>query len=175
MKQVRTLRPGLLYFAYGCNMDPDFLSGLLSLELQPGWPARLDGWRLAFNKGGEGESGNLVVANVVEEVGCSTYGVVYRLPREALSVLDDFEETPEHYRRATVWVEPVGRQARQVAEIYLGQPSWLVAEGPPDPAYLELLVRGARRHDLPRGYIAWLQRSAAGDVAGCYRRAERSG
>ncbi len=171
---MRELRPGLLYFAYGSNMDPDFLAGVLSIELDPGWAAHLDGWRLIFNKGGEEEWGHTVVANVIEEAGCSTYGVVYRLPREVLPALDAFEQAPEHYRRANVWVEPLGRHARQAALTYLGQPRWLVAQGSPDPAYLELLLQGARRHGLPEAYIDWLRGSAAGAVGGCYRRGGRN-
>ena len=30
------LDPGLLYFAYGCLMDPDLLASLLEVELAPG-------------------------------------------------------------------------------------------------------------------------------------------
>lgn len=170
--KMRELRPGLLYFAYGSNMDHAFLSALLGLDLEPGWPALLGGWRLAFNKGGEGDSGNSVVANVTEEAGCWTYGVVYRLPWEALSALDDFEQAPEHYRRATVWVEPLGRRARQAALIYLAQPRWLVTAGSPDPVYLEILLRGAYQHALPERYTEWLRALAAGNLAGCFPSSE---
>jgi cation transport regulator ChaC len=153
-------------------MDRGFLSDLLNLELEAGWPARLDGWRLAFNKGGDGASGIAVVANIVEEAGCSVYGVVYRLPVEALRALDDFERAPEHYRRATVWVEPLGRRARQAALVYIGQPRWLVRPGSPDPGYLEILLGGARQHALPERYSDWVQALATGETAQPFRSSE---
>ena len=144
------LSPGLLYFAYGCNMDPATLADVIGTELEPGGPALVDGWRLAFNHLDEGDR---VVASLVEASGCISYGAVYRLPREALSALDEFEEVPERYRHETLWVEPLGRRARQAALAYIGQPNWTVEEREPDPEYLELLIRGANAHGLPEALI----------------------
>lgn len=156
------LRPGLLYFAYGCNMDPGFLAQVIGFPLERGRPARADGWRLAFNKGGEGDDGQSVVANLVEDERCGAFGVVYRLPHEALSALDAFEGVPLHYRREALWVEPLGRHARQAAVAYLGQPDWVVDEARPEKAYLNLLFRGARLHGLPLEYLNWVHRAAFG-------------
>ncbi len=161
------LRPGLLYFAYGCNMDPEFLVEILGTPLARGWPARADGWRLAFNLADQA-AGFGIVANLVEADGCCVHGVVYRLPHDALSALDAFEGVPEHYRRSTIWVEPLGRQARQAALVYLGQPRYAVAEGEPRPGYLELLLRGAETQGLPADYVSWLRAAAAGGVGDCY-------
>jgi hypothetical protein len=163
------LEPGFLYFAYGCNMDPDLLSSIVGLPVPPGWAARLDGWRLAFNKGGEGECGGEVVANLVADPRCCAFGVVYRLPRRALALLDTFEAAPEHYRRETVWVELLGRRARQAALTYVAQPRWLVPGGRPGPGYLEHLLRGAARHRLPSPYLDWLRDLAEGRADDCYR------
>jgi cation transport regulator ChaC len=157
------LRPGLLYFAYGCNMDPGFLADRIGLRLESGWPARVDGWRLAFNKGGEGEHGHGVVANLVADEHCHTLGVVYRLPQEVLPALDAFEEVPDHYRRETLWVEPLGRHAVQAAVAYLAQPRWIVEQGQPDRAYLNRLFRGARIHGLPLEYLNWVHATAFGE------------
>ncbi len=166
--RVPTLRPGLLYFAYGCNMDPAFLAGVVGTPIDRGWPARADGWRLAFNLADEA-AGFGIVANLVESRDCCVYGVVYRLPHEALHALDAFEDVPEHYRRATIWVEPSGRRARQAAVVYLGQPGYAVPEGRPDPPYLELLLRGGQVHRLPGGYIDWIRAVAEGKAHDCYR------
>jgi cation transport regulator ChaC len=156
------LRPGLLYFAYGCNMDPGFMADLIGFPLERGWPARADGWRLAFNKGGEEEDSRLVVANLVEDEGCHTLGVVYRLPHEVLASLDDFEQVPLHYRRVKLWVEPLGRRARQAVVAYVAQPKWVVEEGQPDKEYLNLLFRGARMHGLPLDYLNQVHSTAFG-------------
>jgi cation transport regulator ChaC len=162
------LKPGLLYFAYGCNMDAEFFAGVVGGPLAEGWPARLNGWRLAF-KLGEAEGKPTVVANLVQDERCSTYGVVYRLPREALAPLDAFEDVPDHYRRAMLWVELCGRRARQAALVYLGQPAWVVEEGRPDSRYLGLIVHGARQHQLPPDYVDWIRLKAADEAEDCYR------
>lgn len=168
------LKPGLLYFAYGCNMDADLLAGVVGAPLAEGWPARLNGWRLAFNLA-EAEGKPAVVANLVRDEPCVTYGVVYRLPRETLASLDAFEGVPDHYRRATLWVEPCGRRARQAALVYLGQPAWVVEEGRPDSRYLELIVGGARQHQLPSDYVDWIRLKAADEAKHCYREQAPSG
>jgi len=168
------LKPGLLYFAYGCNMDAEFLAGRVGGPLAEGWPARLDGWRLAFNLA-EAEGKPAVVANLVQDERCSTYGVVYRLPCEAVASLDAFEGVPDHYRRAMLWVEPCGRRARQAALVYLGQPARVVEEGRPDSAYLELIVCGARQHQLPSDYVDWIRLKAADEAEDCYREQSPSG
>ena len=150
---METSRPGLLYFAYGCNMDPDFLSGVLDLPVEPGAAARVDGWRLAFNKGGEGDEGRSVTANLVRDARSHAFGVVYRIPHDCLARLDAFEDVPEHYHRRTLWIEVLGRNARQAALAYIAQPRWIVAPGTPDPEYLAQVVRGAELHELPTGYV----------------------
>lgn len=169
----RFLEPGLLYFAYGCNMDKDVLSGVLGREPALGHPARADGWRLTFNKGGEGENGAGVTANLIEEAGSCVYGVVYGVPQRSMKRLDEFEGVPEHYRRATLWVCPEGRRARQAVVAYLGQPTWIVAAGRPAADYLESLLRGALAQGLPADYVEWLGALGRGETGDGYAAARR--
>lgn len=159
-------RPGPLYFAYGCNMDQGFLAELIGLPITKGRPARADGWRLSFNKGGEGEHGKSVVANLERDEGRHALGVVYRLPREALPALDAFEGVPEHYRRETIWVQALDGRASQPAIAYLAQPRWVVEEGRTEKDYLNLLLRGARIHGLPLEYLNWVHATATGTTGG---------
>lgn len=151
-------------------MDPEFLVEILGTPLVRGWPARAEGWRLAFNLADQA-AGFGIVANLVEADGCCVHGVVYRLPHDALPALDAFEGVPEHYRRSTIWVEPLGRHARQAALVYLGQPRHAVPEGRPRAGYLELLLRGAAAHGLPLAYVSWLRAAAAGQVGQCFESA----
>ncbi len=167
-----TLKVGLLFFAYGCHMDASHLAGVVGIELAPGWPARLDGWRLAFNHRDEDGS---IVASIVPAPNCLTCGVVYRLPREALSVLDDYEGAPDDYRRETLWVEPLGRVARQAALVYVGQDSCRVDDGRPEERYLNLLTGGAEAHGLPADYVGWLGVRARGETEDCYGPGQRMG
>jgi gamma-glutamylcyclotransferase (GGCT)/AIG2-like uncharacterized protein YtfP len=163
------LEPGLLYFAYGCNMDRDLLARVIAGDPGPARPARVAGWRLAFNKGGEESSGWRVVANLMKAEGCFVYGAVYRLPGDRLKRLDEFEGVPGHYRRATLWIEPVGRRARQAALAYIAQPEWLVTEGEPDPRYLDHLQRGGAAVGCPGAYLDWVRALAHGGEEKCYR------
>lgn len=164
-----TLDPGLLYFTYGCHMNSELLAEVLATRLAPGWPARLDGWRLAFNKGGEGEGGGSVAANLLEDRRCCTLGVVYRLPQRRLAKLDEFEGAPEHYRKEMLWVEPLGRRARQAALVYIAQPAWVVGAAQPEESYLAHLIAGATRNRLPRSYVRWLEALSRGAATDCYR------
>lgn len=160
------LRPGQLYFAYGCNMDAALLRRILGQSLADGWTARLDGWRVAFNKR---EADGTAVANLVPQEGCRTYGVVYRLPWECLPALDEFEGFPEHYRHETVWVEPTGLRAGQAALAYVAEEEWVDGEGRPEGGYLEHILSGAEAHSLPDSYVRWLKERARGEGAACFR------
>ncbi len=160
------VRVGTLYFAYGCNMDARALSGVVGCPLEPGRAARARDWRLAFNVSDDGRER---VAGLVQQEGCVTYGVVYRLPHDALGALDAFEGAPDHYRRATLWVEPVGRRARQAALAYLPQPAHSGDPGRPAPGYLERLIRGGVRGGLPAPYLEWVRNIARDAKGDCYR------
>ncbi len=150
-------------------MDRELLAGVLDRDPGPGQAARLDDWRLAFNKGGEGGAGWRIVANLMEAQGCVVYGVVYRLPADRLKRLDEFEGVPHHYRRTTVWVEPLRRRAAQAALAYLAQSGHLVTEGEPHPEYLGHLLRGGAAHGCPAAYLDWLRDLARGDARECFR------
>jgi gamma-glutamylcyclotransferase (GGCT)/AIG2-like uncharacterized protein YtfP len=169
------LEPGLLYFAYGCNMNADVLSRVVGARVTRGSPACADGWRLGFNKGGEGETGATVTATIVRTAGCRVYGVVYRLGLAALRALDAFEGAPEHYERQPIWVAPVGRRAAQAAITYVARPEWVSVSGRPDPDYVQSLLSGARAHGLPDDYVTWLDALARGDIRDCYRLAGEEG
>ncbi len=159
------LKVGQLFFAYGCFLDPKHLARVVDMPLAPGWAARLAGWRLAFNIS---DDDGALVANIVEAQGCYVYGVVYRLPRDALAALDEYEGVPDWYRRETCWVEPLGRVARQAALVYVGQESSTVEEGNPEPGYLELLTTGAELHELPGKYVEWLRSQSTGGTKDCH-------
>lgn len=162
----RMLKPGQLYFAYGCNMDGEHMRSVIGGDVGPGWPARLDDWTLSFD---QLESDGSLVATLHPCAGCATYGVVFRLPRESLPALDAFEEYPAHYRRETLWVEPLGRRARQAVTVYIGEEGRRSSPGAPRPEYLSHLLSGASQHGLPNGYVEWLRRRANGEAAVCYR------
>ena len=110
-------------------------------------------------------------ATLTSATGCRSYGVVYRLPRELISALDEFEEAPLRYRRQSLWVQPLGRRARQAATAYVGQPDWITETAQPDPGYVDLMARGAEAHGIPPTYVEWLRAAAADPVIACHPKA----
>jgi cation transport regulator ChaC len=164
-----SLEPGTLYFAYGCNMDRDHLAAVVGRSVAAGYAARLQDHRIAFDVPHEDGSR---FADILPAPGGAVYGVVFRLAGDALRTLDGYEGVPELYRRAALWVEPIGRRARQAVQVYVGRQDHRVKEGAPDAEYLGRLVRGALRHGLPEDYVNWVRVRAAGRGDPLYRAAE---
>ena len=144
------------YFAYGSNMDPAQMA-----ERCPGarllGPARLDGWRLTFDRYSKKWKG--YVADVVPAPSTATWGVLWEVTAAHLKTLDRCEGVANGaYRREDVMVRAGdGSLAGAVAYVVCkpGPP------GPPSPAYLEHLPRGARAAKLPQWYVRFLEGFAA--------------
>src|SRR4051812_31122785 len=102
------------YFAYGSNLST------AQMTARTGWPgterplrARLPGYRVAFDAGGDGQA----FANVVRP-GDGVLGVLYRLDPRALALLDGYEEGYERVR-----VEVVGEEGKRFdAVAYVARP-----------------------------------------------------
>jgi cation transport regulator ChaC len=94
------------YFAYGSNMNPARLADqrLKERAVQMGRRvgARLDGWRLVFNKVARTPAG-AAAANIVEAPGEVVHGTLNEMPDAGLDVLDIWEGVAGgHYARRTV-------------------------------------------------------------------------
>jgi hypothetical protein len=163
----------LWYFGYGSNLcRATFLErrGMRPLATRIG---RLDGHRLCFDLPiGPGERG---VANVVADPASHVWGALYLLTPEQFAQLDRTEGVPVGvYERAAVPVSAHG-----------GLASWPPGEAPfgemapaggervdaftyrsargtrgrkPSPRYMGLILAGAREHELPSAWIAYLER-----------------
>lgn len=142
---------GILYFAFGSNMSARQMGSRCPGAVALG-PARLDGFRLAFDLPSRYWGG--WVADVVPAEGVAVWGVLWRLSPEHWRMLDDYEDVEEgRYRRDTVEVTgPGGSRVR--AQLYrVVRPQ---GEGRPSERYLRALLEGAREHGLPPDYIARL-------------------
>ena len=148
------------YFAYGSNMSASQMADRMHQGGGRCWDrawARLDGYRLAFNKrssySGEG------YANVVPEEGASVEGVLYGIDRAGLLALDRFEGVPNNYVREVVHVTLADGQ--QLDAIVYVAVSSATAEGlKPSREYLNRMLKG--RDLLNADYAAAL---AAAEVA----------
>jgi len=135
-----------IYFAYGSNMSSARLFERIPSARSLG-AARLEGFRLAGNKLGSDGTGK---ANLVVDLQSVAWGVIYALPASEWPRLDRFEPG---YLRQLAKLRDL-RDQTHAAQLYLAQ-----APGPDlpmHPWYREHLIEGAREHELPSDYIAWL-------------------
>jgi hypothetical protein len=137
-----------LYFAYGSNMASTQLTAWGATHRAIG-AAELPDHRLAFlRRSIRWKAG---AADIVASPGESVWGVLWELPFGA-EELDVKESAGDAYRRRRVKVIVDGSSVHAMAyEVIEKHPHEL----PPRQAYLDLMVEGAREHDLPG---AWVER-----------------
>lgn len=137
------------YFAYGSNL-------LTEQKVERTGPireckrARLDGYRLTFNKRGDDDTGK---ANIVPDASSSVWGVVYRCNDAALLKMDKREGVSGgHYKRTTIRVRLDGESELEVIT-YVAGDSFIDDSCSPMRSYLNRIIDGAREHGLPDSYI----------------------
>ncbi|MGE3902422.1 MAG: gamma-glutamylcyclotransferase family protein [Nitrospiraceae bacterium] len=146
------------YFAYGSNLDTGRLEDRVGRRNIEWRLARLDGYRLSFDKPAADGSG---YAMVVPEEGHTVHGVLYALQDHELKKLDKHEGVHKRqYVPRTITIrthdgEPIS------AECYFAiSPSSGLR---PRRDYLDLIINGAEDHGLPPTYIEWLKSVTAMD------------
>lgn len=137
----------VLYLAYGSNMSSARLRSRVASAEMTG-RALLKDRKISFNKRSRDGSAK---ANLVESPGAVTWGVLYDIDSQDLNTLDELEGG---YERVTVQVcKPDGNIVEAV--------SYVSTNLTDDPrvyeSYKELVLSGAREHNLPRDYIAFLE------------------
>jgi hypothetical protein len=149
------------WFVYGSTLDFDAFAawcgehGYKLPDLAAVKPAKLAGWRLAFNVRSNFWGG--VVGSLVEDAGSHVEGVLFPLPPEALGFVRHkegvlsglFEE-----RKAFCEVEGEKRECL----VYVASASRTVPETAPAPRFLATIVKGARDRGLSKEWIARLEK-----------------
>jgi hypothetical protein len=138
------------YFAFGANMARRVLVDRRGIVPLASCAARLDGYALRFALRGL-PLVEPAFASIVEAPGDSMFGVLHTLRAADLARLDTIEGP---YDRVDVEVSTASGVARATA--YRARK--LSAEREPSKRYLQLLIEGAREHDLPEPWIAELAR-----------------
>jgi len=137
----------VLYFAYGSNMSGARLRSRVPSAKTVG-RALLKDWMVVFNKLSKDGTGK---ANLAQRPGAKTWGVLYEIDVRELDMLDRAEGG---YQRVTVQVckpdEGVVEAVTYISETLTDDPT---AAG----WYKKLLLSGAREHNLPPSYIAYLE------------------
>jgi gamma-glutamylcyclotransferase (GGCT)/AIG2-like uncharacterized protein YtfP len=139
-----------IYFAYASNMDPQTFQRRCPGAKALG-RARLPGHRLAFTRYSRQRRGGS--ADVVVDAPSEVWGVLYEVDDACLASMDKVEGVPAAYRRE--WVTVFGAQGQRLEAItYMAN---RMGEFLPSRAYLKVILRGARAHDLPGEYIGMLE------------------
>jgi gamma-glutamylcyclotransferase len=142
------------YFAYGTNMDARQMEQRVPGARLIG-PARLDGFRLAFNV--YSRSWQAGAANLELDADGHVYGVLWELVEDEMKGLDTFEGHPTFYRREEVTVD--GPQGPVIAWTYrvAHQEGAFVR---PSDEYLQQIYSAIRVHGLPPEALDLVDRAA---------------
>ena len=143
----------LWYFAYGSNMQRVTFVERRGMRPQRSLAGRLHGHRLTFDLPvGPGERG---VANLAADDACVTHGVLHLISFDEFSRLDQSEGVHVgYYARAAITV--IDRDERPVEAWTYVSPHGVDGRKP-SQRYLNLLLEGAREHELPADYIRRLE------------------
>lgn len=155
----------ILYFAYGSNLRRAQMDRLCPGHHFIG-PAQLAGHRLAFTLPDDEWEGG--VADVQPAKGETVWGALYRVSRDGLAALDEYElHDPsgprEHdaYVRRKVEVQTMdGRMWPGVECYFVSRPAGHV---PPSARYRATLLDGARESGFPEAYVKAMHRIFTGD------------
>jgi hypothetical protein len=136
------------YFAYGSNMDPEQMRSRAPNARFAG-TARLDGYRVVFNKSGTDGSAkaNIEMSSREESF---VLGGLYEVPESEFITLHGFE-----IGYLTTGVEVDQNTAKVRAQTFIADAT-AVVRGSPSPQYLSTILRGAEALGLPEQYVASL-------------------
>jgi gamma-glutamylcyclotransferase (GGCT)/AIG2-like uncharacterized protein YtfP len=135
------------YFAYGSNMNTERLQNRVS-STKPLGRAKLPNKSLVCNKKGKDGSGK---ANLTDAAEDTVWGVLYEIDSAELDQLDRYENG---YVRISL---DVMNDQDSLVKAYVYVSSKLTDDARPYDWYKELMIKGAREHQLPAFYIARLE------------------
>ena len=139
------------YFAYGSNMSRRQM-GQRCPGHGRGQRAKLEGFRLAFDRYSKGRGGGHV-ADIVAETQAHVWGVLWEVEQRHIEALDGFEGVAKGaYQRIDVEVS-TSEWATIAIAYQVCEPG---KKGPPSSAYLDLLLEGAEEFDFPAEYQRFL-------------------
>ncbi len=140
----------LYYFAYGSNMNPERVRKR-NMGFEAAEAGKLYDYELAFNKRSVKYPG-AASANVIEQPGSHTEGVIYKLSDPAqIQEMDPYEGYPVRYNRLALPIEVSGGTVD--AWVYIANEEYIMHGLRPARWYLEHLLAG-RSYLSERYYLA---------------------
>jgi hypothetical protein len=154
------------WFVYGSSLDRAAFAdwagshGYVVPDFSRAWPARLPGWRLCFDVVSRHWGG--AVASLAEAPGEQVEGLAVPMPGAARGLVEHKEGAVSGlYVPVEVTLEPLSGGIPQPAVAFRAAPARrLPAEATPSPAYLEVMLAGARSAGLSAEWQARLGRLA---------------
>lgn len=158
------------YFAYGSNLLPAMLL-LKEVRVHSVRRGFLEGVQLLFDL----KYDSLVepcYANLQRRAGARTHGVVYTLDARDMQTMDqaegngrsyvreEFEVSLYHVGESPIHVDASAHE-KVLASAYICHPNNLskvvLCDHPPSERYKNVILKGARHHQLDPAYIQWLE------------------
>jgi gamma-glutamylcyclotransferase (GGCT)/AIG2-like uncharacterized protein YtfP len=140
----------MLYFAYGSNMDPEGMRARAPRARALG-AARLAGWRLTFSA--DAPDAGFGVPHIEPDENDEVWGVLWDATEDDLRALDDYEGVGlGAYTRDVVVISYDGRDVEAIVYLSLSR-----SYQRPARDFVEILVRGAEAHGVPRRYVEKLR------------------
>ncbi|HUB06497.1 MAG TPA: gamma-glutamylcyclotransferase family protein [Myxococcales bacterium] len=151
-----------VWFIYGSSLSKRAFAawaqehGYQLPDFSAAFPARLDGYRLAFDVMSRFWGG--ATADLVPAPGSAVEGIALPLPGSARGLVDHKEGAISGlYEPFEVQVKPLAGGAPSAAIAYRAAASRrLTEEAPPSETFLETLLEGAREWKLSEGWIGSL-------------------
>ncbi len=150
------------YFAYNNDMLLDSLQHRVGGVKDHGVVTLPEKWtvdysKLASRKNIKDEAGKVIqhgYANLRQlgDIDREIFGVLYSITDEQWKKLDNCMGNPLHYRRRPLEIVHNGKY--KLAQTYVARVP--TEHLKPNGVYLELMVRGAINHNLPKEYITYL-------------------
>lgn len=142
------------YFSYGSNLSKDRFKQRTG-SLPTTRTVFLTNYRFSFNVHADGQ----IYANIVPCEGSIVWGAIYWCSLANMEALDMYEGVERgFYRRIGVEVETATGE-RINAEAFIGGYKFVGSEGMPSDDYLQTILTGAAKQDLPEAYIRFIAAS----------------
>jgi len=151
------------YFAYGSNMDKDYLDQWCRdhnhpiIEFLDIRPAILEDYKLCFNYYSE-KTWQAGAANIIFEENSKVYGLLIRLDEKDKYIIRKKEGYPNYYSEIPVTVKTFDN------EIVNDVLTYKVVKGreksehqPPTKYYMGLIINNAKKYGFPIDYINYLE------------------
>ena len=146
----------ILYLGYGSNMSEVYMKAYAP-SLEYVMNARLPNYEIQFRKYSTNMKGG--ISSIIEKPGGMVYAVLYWISKKEMEALDILEDVP------------LGIYKRETFQVLGDDGIWYAADlyrvanpkGPytPSKQYLDIMVAGAKEHNINKDWIARLEQARA--------------